>query len=144
MSYFSKELESIMQEKKISSAAELSRISGVDQATLSRVRYGEQQISHSDLDALAKAIDGSAQIHARMLRARLSEDLRPPGGDLIDIDIRGNVPPLKESRGPDYVVALPAPLEKAMRSIASNVVGDQALKEIVIGLGKICEKGSLS
>jgi transcriptional regulator with XRE-family HTH domain len=143
MSYFAQELEALMTEKKILSGAEISRISGVDPATISRVRSGTQDISHDDLDKLAAAIDKNAKTHARLLRARLMDHLRPPGGDLIEIELRGPRPASLRETPPDYMAKLPPKIDKMFRTLIANA-DDTDLRNILSSLANVYEKGSLT
>lgn len=148
MSHFAKELEALLADKKgkIKSAAELGRLAKIDQATLSRIRYGNQKISWEDLDRVAMAVDPSPMTHAKLLRSRLMDELRPPGGDLIEIELTGARPAiLKEDAPPAYLTKLPPVFEKALATIAQRLQnpGEKELKAIVRGLASLYERGSL-
>lgn len=142
MSHFATELEALMGERKITSASELSKMSGVDQATLSRVRSGVQEISHQDLDRISVGFGANAGVHARLLAARLRDELRPPGGPLIEIGVRNGQSHLKES-APNYGAKLPPKIQKTFDVLARNIE-DTELRSILTSLANLCEKGSLS
>jgi transcriptional regulator with XRE-family HTH domain len=143
MSYFATELEALIIEKKINSGAELSKISGVDQATLSRVRSGTQQISHQDLDKIAHTFGPSSAIHARLLAARLREELRPPGGGLIEIDVRDSEQPKIREQANSYGTKLTPKLQRIFGILAKHVE-ETELRNILTNLANLYEKGSLS
>lgn len=143
MSHFATELEALMEEKKINSAAELSKLSGVDQATISRVRSGVQQISHEDLDRISRALGPTPSIHARLLAARLREELRPPSGSRIEISLQdGELPPGRE-KPVSYASKLTPKNQKILDTLANNIE-DTELRSILQSLATLCDKGSLS
>lgn len=143
MSYFATELEAVMAEKKIGSAAELSKVSGVDQATLSRVRSGAQEISHQDLDRIAAGINPGSKTHARLLAARLRDELRPPGGPLIEIELRGTDAPVLREASPRFGTKLPPKMERIFDILARNI-DDTEVRSILGGLATLCDRGTFS
>ena len=127
-------LDKLIEEFKIGSAAEISRRSKVDAATLSRVRNGQQSFSPEDLDAVAKSISSSRNVHARLLYAHLQDQLRSPGGDLISIKIRGGGS--KPSK--PETTKLPPRLARNIEIISKNLINNPGLRRSIEGLASLC------
>lgn len=144
MSYLAEEFENLLKENKLR-PADVARTSGITEAAISRLRSGAQSYMSSEyLEKIAAAIGSSPMIHARLLRARMLDDCSGPGRDYITIEIRGEkIPRLKED-GPAYAIKLPPKLDAAMRTIAQHLASDTELKNIILGLGNLYARGSVS
>lgn len=144
MTIFARELERLRKERTTVSWAELSRMSGVDQATISRVRSGEQSISFPDVDRIAVALGDSPLIHARLLKARLLEQCNNPGGKLLSITIRGEQTPAPDHPQDNPWSNLPPSIEADLTTIAQNITHDKSGRKIVHGLAKLYKDCKLS
>jgi transcriptional regulator with XRE-family HTH domain len=145
MSHFARELEAVMADKRIRSGKDLADMCGVPQSTISRIRSGAQQISLDDLTKIAVGLGSAPMIHARLLRARLLEELHPPGGHLVRIDLPSYH--AAEDVAAEAAVVydkLPPKLETALRAIETRAATDPQLRRIVLNLGSLCVKGHIT
>lgn len=139
MSNLSATLSKMLEEKQMTSA-ELSRITGIDDATISRWKNGQQlSMPSNDLHAIAKAITSDPSEQARLTLARMLDLCRGPGAQFIDIQIRKKGE-LREQTA-SYDVGWPPMtprFERAMRILAQ--ASDQTeVRDIVVGLADILE-----
>lgn len=121
-------------------AAELSRVTGIDQATISRWKNGAQlSIPSDDLHIVAKAITGDPAEQARLTLAHMLDICQGPGADQIDIQIRKTG--LRESVAKKYEPGWPPmtpKFERALRVLATYA--DQTeVRDIVQSLADILE-----
>lgn len=143
MSYLATELEALIIEKE-KTAADISRESGVDQATLSRIRTRPHSIRPEALDRIALGLGPDPRIHARLLAAQLRDQLRPPGGSLIEIDVLGTTPAyLREQPGPRFGAKL-TPKNQQILDILARNLHDTDVRNILEGVANLCESENLS
>lgn len=138
MSYFGTQLDELLNRKQMK-AVELSRLSGVDPAMISRYRKGDYvSLSIEELGRLSKAISDDPSEQAQLIRAHLQDQCKGAGSERIRIEIEGTAHVLQESR---YQVPLPPKLESAMAVIREWVTKDQNVRELVEGLGNLLKSG---
>lgn len=135
MSFFARELETLMAENGVANYAQLANLSGISEATFSRANKGSRQVSFALIKSIAAAIGSQPAIHARLLAARLREELLPPGGDLIEIGVLGLPPSRMGEASPDYFAKLPRLQESALLNIATAMPHDKGLRETILWLG---------
>jgi len=134
MSYFSRELETLMQEKNISNYAEMARVSGLSEALFSRAKNVGDKISFKAVRKIAAALGREPTIHARLLFARMREELTPPGGTLIKLEMAGAGEPVA-SPAPDYLARLPRQHEAAIRNTVAAMPFDAGFRDTILWLG---------
>lgn len=138
MSYFGTQLDELLKRKKMK-AADLARLSGVGEPTISRYRRGEQiWVDPGDLARLSRTISDRPHEQAELIRARLLDENQGPGSELVRIEISGSE--LKESPH-SYGIRLANDLEQAITVIRENIIKDQNVREIVLALGNLLSSG---
>lgn len=132
MSQFAAELETVKVERQIN-AAEICRITGVEQAVLSRVKNGAQNITFDELERVCLAFAIAPVYQARLLRARLLDECHRPGGKLLSIEIKGE-PGTAELRetAPGYTASLPPAHARAIQKIVNHMPKDARLRNVVL------------
>src|SRR5438270_11252194 len=112
MSYFGLALKELLDRKNMK-AVRLAELSGVGQPKISRYIRGDQAWVHQeDLDAIARTVTVEPSERAELVRARLMDECKGPGAELIRIEIADSLS-LKETPPPYYQVKLPKDLERA-------------------------------
>lgn len=142
MSYFVRELEAVMSEHGVKSYTELSAMSGISESSFSQANAGSRRMKFSNVRTIAACLDKKPITHARLLAARLRDELTAPGGDMIAIDILGgNASSMMGEAGtsPAYYVKLPPKQETAMRNIAAAMPSEAGLRDTILWLGlEVC------
>lgn len=130
MSNFAHELEALKSEKHLS-ASDITARSGVDVATLSRVKAGERDITFEHLRLICRAFPDYA---ARLLRARLLDECGGPGGEKIRIELvdEKHLVMGERSVAPVYRTPLPPAVDGAMRVIIDNLGTDPKLRNVML------------
>lgn len=140
MSYFGEALTELLERKKMT-AALLSELSGVDQASISRYRKGERTwVSPEDLASIAKVASEDPQDRAALIKAHLRDECHGPGADLIEIGIRG-VAELRDTPGNVAPVRLRKDAEENFAAIRQWYVKNRNVREVVDGLGNLLRTG---
>lgn len=128
--------------------ADLSKVSKIPQAVISRWRSGDQVwISHEDIEKLALAF-GSAdrkKIHATLLRAHLLDEAQGRT-DLVTVEILPEIlggQAIPKSKGP-LPHPLPPKLDHAMKVINERLLNDKDIQHHILSLANLLEKGTLS
>lgn len=114
---------------------ELAAQSGIDVATLSRLRTGERQISFDDVKRIRCIAPGIWP--ARILKARLLDEVSGPGSKQISIAIRDEPAcAVMRDDSPPYLANLSPKVDKALKRIAANVNSDAKLRDVVLFLAQ--------
>lgn len=138
MSNFGSKLAELLERNK-TSQAELSRVTGLTEAMISRWINGQQTfVSADDLAKLCGYISSDPKHQAELVRAHLYDELGAPGSELISISIKGQVSYLKES-APAYRTALPLKLQRALDVLGNAAVTDADVRAVILGLAGIVE-----
>lgn len=123
-------------------ATDLAKLSGVTEPTISRYRSGDQLwVDPEDLSRLAKAISNNPAERAELIRARLLDECKGPGADLITIEIRGKSE-LRETPA-RYGLKLSKEFEEALQTIREWIPKDNNVKEIVQALSSLLREAKL-
>lgn len=138
MSNLSATLSKMLDEKSMT-AAELSRITGIDDATISRWKNGKQtSIPSNDLHAIAKAITSDPTEQARLTLARMQDLCKGPGAQFIDIQIKQRSQVREESGKHESWPPMTPKFERCLRILA-NYSDQTEVRDIVVGLADILE-----
>jgi DNA-binding Xre family transcriptional regulator len=141
MSYLATVLSDLMISKGLRNV-DLATKAGIDPATITRWRSGEQiSISDEDLEKVATVISDDPREQAELIVARMKDVCIGPGSEFINIDISGGAPmALKESEG-SYNVKLPPKVERAFRILRSHVMENKPLRDIIISMANMFQRG---
>ena len=140
MSYLSNAIEELLLENKMS-AAGLARASKITEAQISRWRSATQQwIASKDLIALAAGFNHRPETHARLLYARLQDDLVGPGSRFIGLKLERIPTPAPQSTFP----ILPPRDYAHLLTIANHITTDSSVRTMVESIAKMCQRESLS
>lgn len=138
MSYFGNALGDILEKKKISQT-ELSRLTELSQAHLSKLINGVQiWLSPEDLDAICTSVTNEKLEQAELIRAHLMDECNGPGSDLIDIQIKRRSGTIYEEAFPQRS-AIPSKFAKHLE-ILSRHAEDKDLRTIIEGLASVFHK----
>ena len=140
MSYFGTVLSELLQRKHMK-AVRLSELSGVGRAMISRYISGDQQwVDPEDLDKLSRAISNDPAEQAELIVARLMDECRGAGSELVEITIRGGHGALKE-HSPAYAIKLPKEADAAFGILREWYAKDQNVRETILGLANLLKSG---
>lgn len=145
MSYFAAKLAGLLESKKMR-ASELSRISDINDALISRWINGQQKfVSNGDLAALCASISSDPRDRAELIRAHLLDEMAGPGSELIEIHIKGqSAQELKDDRILYRAGALPLKLMRAFEILAREAITDADVRAVILGLANVVEPASSS
>jgi transcriptional regulator with XRE-family HTH domain len=140
MNQFTRKLAELMKLNQLR-AAELSRATKIDQATISRWLNGVQDsITDDDLKNLAGHISPHAEERAQLIAARMRDVCNGPGSELIEVRIGGSelreTPSVYKNKLPE----LPVALEHAIHVFAQNW-RETDVRNAVTGLASVLETG---
>lgn len=134
MSNFATALDALMVQKNLNQA-ELSRLSGIPQAQISRfINNPNQWISDDDFERLCEVFKKLSD-QANLVHARLLDHLgtmRVPGSKLVKITIEGEST-VKEDSAP-YQTKLPPKLDKDVQTIIDHISSDRLVREMISSL----------
>jgi len=140
MSYLSNAIDQLLLENKMSGAS-LARSSKINEAQISRWRNANQEwISPEDLITLSAGFNHRPETHARLLYARLQDELIGPGSRFIGLSLEKiqTIPP------PTTFPILPPKAYNNLLVIANNITTNQTVREMVESIAKLCQKQSLT
>jgi transcriptional regulator with XRE-family HTH domain len=136
MSQLQKALVSLMERKRVN-AAELSRITDVDRATISRWVNGSQlRMSDESLERIARALTDNPVEQAELIAARMLDIRTGPGSDLIAVTIAKSA--VKPRLSNDWTAELPVKIEKAFRTIAAHI-DQQEVRDLLLAIEELLE-----
>lgn len=127
-------------------AADLSRMSGITESAVSRVRQGVQVwVSPETVTAMAQAFAKNIQgesfqtIHARLLLARLRDECSGPGAKLVQIEL------VSEPEKADDGVAetrlppvLPPRIQENLDIIAGRISKCRHVRNLIENIANLC------
>lgn len=148
MSYIANAVDTLLKEKK-KSAADLARSSGITEASISRIKGGQQTwISGDDLKRIAASLTPSRgetlnKIHARLLHAHLLDECQGPGAKYIHIELHTSPVPMILRDTNESKPVLPPKLQHNLDVIAANITTNRHVRDLVESVANICQHGSL-
>lgn len=128
------------------SAAGLSRVSGINEASISRFRNGEQvRVSSEDLVRIASGFCPSpnavsmAETHAYLLRARLQDECVGPGAKLISIVVTSGT----RTSASCEAAQVPRPVlpprdQQNLDLITSHITKSHLVRDFVQSVANLC------
>ena len=141
MSYIANALDKEIKASK-TTAANLSRTSGINEAQISRIRNGDQiWVSSIDLVNLARGLhpdktESYIKAHARLLYARLQDECGGPGAKLIEVAIHdGNG---KLPSAPPKVM-LPPAIQRDLDVIVGSITKNRNVRDLIASIAKLCK-----
>lgn len=133
MSKFGTTLKALMEQNH-RSAAELSRITGINQSSFSRWIKGDQgSIALADFERVAPAVSSAPEQQAQLLRALLLDNCSGPGSDLLEITIRNAPAELHD-------IPMPTGLKDALAALGDWAKDDDEVRQVVTHLANIWHK----
>jgi transcriptional regulator with XRE-family HTH domain len=136
MSNFGAKLSELLERKKLSQA-EISRVTGLSEALISKWTNGQQKfVSNDDLAKLCAYISTNPKEQAELIRAHLYDEMPAPGSELIDIRIKGLGSYFKDA-APSYRTALPLNLQRALDILGQEALTDSDVRAVILGLAGI-------
>lgn len=137
MSFFSVKLNALMVRKNLS-AADLGRLTNIDDAKISRWLNDKQRhVDPADLERLAASLGQNKADQAQLLVSHLQDMCVGPGADLVQIQI-GEAPAYITER---HEIPLPPRLETAFAVLRANIE-DPDLQQILVSLANLFNKPS--
>lgn len=142
MSYLSRALGDLLTRHNLK-PAEVAKATQIEPAKLSRWRSGEQiHISPEDLEKLSASFNDPGAL-AILLKAHLLDECHGRE-NLVRIEIAGDIPePALEASPVPYGRKLPPKIEHALNVIAREITSDKDLKNMILSLANLYEKGTL-
>lgn len=167
MSHIANAVDSLLKETGLS-AAELARLSGLHEATVSRIKAGRQiWVSSEDLEKIAAsflekinerktqktkpnpksqhslAADQKAKIHARLLYAHLQDECTGSGSRFIDMVLLNDSGPMILMEAKRSKPVLPPKLQHNLDVIAEHITTNRHVRDLVESVASLCQHGSL-
>jgi transcriptional regulator with XRE-family HTH domain len=135
MSNFGAKLAETLEQNKLSQA-ELSRLTDISEALISKWMNGQQTfVSTEDLGKLCVHITSKPKERAELVRAHLYDEMPDKGAELLNVSISGTISYLKETapaRAP-----LPLNLQRAFKILQREALHDADVRAVILGLTKI-------
>lgn len=136
MVYFSRVLDRIMTAGKLRNV-ELSRRSGVDEGTISRLRNASQNLDFGTLEKIVRHAADDDENRADLLAAFIKDKVEHiPGANLIHIGLREQ--PMHDEAIKDSMPPLPPDMQRAFRTLAANWK-DENLRSLLVSLAEMFE-----
>lgn len=128
-----------IMEKRHLNQKSLAHLSGVDPATISRVKNGEQAaFGQRDFEKILAFVSNDSTERAELLRSYLLDQCTGPGSELITIDIRDAARTALAESPVHYGVELPQRLETALRILRRACENnDKDLQELITYLADL-------
>jgi len=150
MSYIAVALEEVIQERTPPlTGAELARATGMQTAQISRIRNGLLNwVSPANLLAIAKAVAGDpkskkfAQVHAKLLFARLMDEYSGPGARFITLKLHSECQQ-HEASAKSWPV-LPQAIQADLDIIAVSVEKDRNIRNLIATTANLCRGKGVS
>jgi len=140
----------IKESKPPITGADIARFAGIQMAQISRIRNGRQiWVSPKDLYRIALALckDPKSKklpsVHARLLFARLQDEISGPGAVLIDLSLK-DASTQKERSSTKPRPVLPPTIQADLDVIADVVENDKDIRDLVAGIANLCRHARLS
>lgn len=130
MSNFAHQFEAFKKERRLT-ASQISKQTGIDNATLSRLKAAARNITFDELRNLCRVYADYAPL---FLASRLMDELHGVGGDKVTIGISGS-PKKKLTHHHD----LPPGFDKAIHRISAQGRRDPKLRNTIIWIGDHCQ-----
>ena len=147
MSHISNAIEALLVKNNMS-AAGLSRVSGINEAQISRLRTGEQIcVNPNDLVRIARGCyptanaDFIAEVHAQLLCAHLQDERVGPGAKYISIVVTpgaSTVGSCEAAQAPRPV--LPPRDQQNIDVITSHITKSHLVRDLVQSVANFCRR----
>jgi len=129
--------------------ADLSRASGINMAQISRIRNGLQVwVNPEDLHKICLALCKDpkstrfAKTHARLLFARLQDELTGPGAKFITLAMQDI--PIAAPSDTKPKPALPTSLQENLDLIAEHIEENRNVRDLIGSIANLCRREPLS